>query len=288
MDTRRAGRCHRQFCLPKVAHVGSSLGPRGPPKKPMDLTHFQFENRSRATRCRLLQSFASPEGNKLSGIKRVFFTSISLLCSLHSSLVSCFIFSLLFAFLSCLVSPLSSSLAFLTCLVFISFGLSCLLLFLFFLSRLSSSVFSSLSLPLPSFSVSVSPCLRVMLRVVLCCVVVLWYGGVWHAENPRVTPSVSRFETSPCVPAPRATSGFLSSCQAGFSMFNFFLGFVCQILVRIVQTWLLGVSSNWRVSVNLCETCENVGEERGAKEERVKSGGGGCCCGGVWWRCVVV
>ena len=34
---------------------------RGPPKKPMDLTHFQFENRSRATRCRFLQSFAVPD-----------------------------------------------------------------------------------------------------------------------------------------------------------------------------------------------------------------------------------
>ena len=238
---------------------------------------FKFENGSRTTRCRLLQSFASPEGNKLSGIKRVFFTSISLLCSLHSSLFSCLVFHLLSSLcilvLSCLVSPLSSSLAFLTCLVFISFGLSCLLLFLFFLSRLSSSVFSSLSLPLPSFSVSVSPCLRVMLRVVLCCVVVLWYGGVWHAENPRVTPSVSRFETSPCVPAPRATGGFLSSYQAGFSMFNFFLGFVCQILVRIVQTWLLGVSSNWRV---FCQPLRNLRKcgrgERGQRGE-----------GEEWW-----
>ena len=32
---------------PKFAHVWSSLGPRVPPKKPMDLTHFQFENTSR-------------------------------------------------------------------------------------------------------------------------------------------------------------------------------------------------------------------------------------------------
>ena len=54
-DTRRATRCHRQFCLPKFAHVGSSLGPRG------DLTHFQFENNSRATCCRFLQSFAVPD-----------------------------------------------------------------------------------------------------------------------------------------------------------------------------------------------------------------------------------
>ena len=41
--------------------LGSSLGPRGPPNKPMDLTHFQFENKSRATRCRFLQSFAVPD-----------------------------------------------------------------------------------------------------------------------------------------------------------------------------------------------------------------------------------
>ena len=45
----------------KFAHVGSSLGPRGPPKKPLDLTDFQFENRSRATRCRFLQTFAVPD-----------------------------------------------------------------------------------------------------------------------------------------------------------------------------------------------------------------------------------
>ena len=34
---------------------------RGSPKKPMDLTHFQFEKRSRATRCRFLQPFAVPD-----------------------------------------------------------------------------------------------------------------------------------------------------------------------------------------------------------------------------------
>ena len=36
------GECHRQFCLPEFAHVGLSLGPRGPAKKPLDLTHFKF------------------------------------------------------------------------------------------------------------------------------------------------------------------------------------------------------------------------------------------------------
>ena len=47
-----------------------------------------------------------------------------------------------------------------------------------------------------------------------------------------------------------------------------------------------GVSSNWLVFINLSETCENVGEGSGEKEERVRGGGGG----GWWWRvvCVVV
>ena len=43
-----------------MAHVGLSLDPRGSPKKPLDLTRFQFENRSRTTRCRFLQQFALP------------------------------------------------------------------------------------------------------------------------------------------------------------------------------------------------------------------------------------
>ena len=54
-------RCHRQFCLPKFAHVRLSVVPRGSPKKPFDLTHFQFENRSRTTCSRFLQSFALPD-----------------------------------------------------------------------------------------------------------------------------------------------------------------------------------------------------------------------------------
>ena len=45
-DTRRAGG-HRQCCLPKFAHVWSSRASEVHHKKPMDLTHFQFENRSR-------------------------------------------------------------------------------------------------------------------------------------------------------------------------------------------------------------------------------------------------
>ena len=36
---------HPQFCLPKIAHVWLS--------QPMDVTYFQFENRSRTTRCRI-------------------------------------------------------------------------------------------------------------------------------------------------------------------------------------------------------------------------------------------
>ena len=37
-------RWHRQFCLPKFAHVGLSLDPTGSPKKPLDVTHSNFEN----------------------------------------------------------------------------------------------------------------------------------------------------------------------------------------------------------------------------------------------------
>ena len=51
---------HRQFCLPKFAHVGLSLDRRGSPKKPLDLTRFQCEKRSRTTCSRFLQSFALP------------------------------------------------------------------------------------------------------------------------------------------------------------------------------------------------------------------------------------
>ena len=35
--------------------------PRGSTKKPMDVTFFQFQNRSRTTRCPVLHLFASPE-----------------------------------------------------------------------------------------------------------------------------------------------------------------------------------------------------------------------------------
>ena len=46
-------------------------------------------------------------------------------------------------------------------------------------------------------------------------------------------------------------------------------------MVRILQTLVLGVSSDRRVFINLCETCENVGEVKMEKEERVRGGGGG-------------
>ena len=42
----------------KFAHVGLSRAPEVHHKKPLDLTHLRFENRSRTTRSRFLQSFA--------------------------------------------------------------------------------------------------------------------------------------------------------------------------------------------------------------------------------------
>ena len=40
---------HRQFCSPKFAVIGLSRAPENHRKKPLDLTHFQFENRSKTT-----------------------------------------------------------------------------------------------------------------------------------------------------------------------------------------------------------------------------------------------
>ena len=75
-----------------------------------------------------------------------------------------------------------------------------------------------------------------------------------------------------------------SDLFAGFSNFSL-LFFFCQILDRILQTWLLGVSSKWRVFYQPLRDLGKCGRvERGVKEERVRSGGGG----GVWWWCVVV
>ena len=63
---------------PKFVHVGLLRASEVHQKQALDLTHFQFENRSRTTCCRFLQSFALPEGNKLSGISRTICTSVSL------------------------------------------------------------------------------------------------------------------------------------------------------------------------------------------------------------------
>ena len=52
---------HRQFCLPKFAQGGSSSASEVHLKKPLDLTHSRFENKSRTTRSRFLQSFALPD-----------------------------------------------------------------------------------------------------------------------------------------------------------------------------------------------------------------------------------
>ena len=120
----------------------------------------------------------------------LLFSRSSLLFHLPSSLVLSFIFSLLFAFLSCLVSPLSSSLCILvlsrlllSCLSFSLFSLhSCLVLSLLFpllfafLSCLVFSclvlfcllfVFSSLVSPLPSSPLSV-PVFFLSLCLCLC------------------------------------------------------------------------------------------------------------------------
>ena len=64
---------HRQFCSPKFTHVWSSRASEDQNKKPMDLIHFQFENRSREQHvadssnhslCLIkLFSFRNPEGH---------------------------------------------------------------------------------------------------------------------------------------------------------------------------------------------------------------------------------
>ena len=52
---------HRQFCLPKFAHKGSSHAPDIHRKNHRMLPMFKFENRSRTTCPRFLQSFALPD-----------------------------------------------------------------------------------------------------------------------------------------------------------------------------------------------------------------------------------
>ena len=48
------------FSFPKFAHVGLSRASEVHHKKPLDLTHLRLANRSRTTRSRFLQTFASP------------------------------------------------------------------------------------------------------------------------------------------------------------------------------------------------------------------------------------
>ena len=113
-------------------------------------------------------------------------TSLSSLFSLPSSLLLSF--SSLFSLFSSLVLIFSS-------LVFHLLLPSCLVSS----SSLPSSLLS-FSVFFPCLCLSLSPC-DVACCVVLCC------GGVGHAENLVCrfkTPSVSRFKTSPCVPASRA------------------------------------------------------------------------------------
>ena len=55
------GEGHRQFCLPKFDHMGLSRSPEVHRKKPLDVTYFQFENRSRITCSRVRQPFALPD-----------------------------------------------------------------------------------------------------------------------------------------------------------------------------------------------------------------------------------
>ena len=65
-------RWHRQFCLPKFAHVRLSLDLRGSPKKPLDLKHFQFgldrdqrvpDSSNHSLHLIKLFNFSSPEGH---------------------------------------------------------------------------------------------------------------------------------------------------------------------------------------------------------------------------------
>ena len=139
----------------------------------------------------------------------------SLLVFSRSSPLSIFhLLSSLFSLLSCLVSSVSSSLVFLSCLVFSYLVLFCFLLSSLLLSLLCRLLFS-LSLSLCA-SVSVSVCLRVLLWssrcvvscvvVCVCVVVVLWRCGV-SIQKPSVSIQsvpVCTFKTLPCVPAPRA------------------------------------------------------------------------------------
>ena len=58
---RERGEGHRQFCSPKFAHRVITCFREPHRKKPLDLTHSRFENRSKITCSRVLQSFALPD-----------------------------------------------------------------------------------------------------------------------------------------------------------------------------------------------------------------------------------
>ena len=58
-ESRHGG--HRQFCLPRTAHVGLSLGAKFTESNHWMLPMFKFEKRSRTTCSRFLQSFALPD-----------------------------------------------------------------------------------------------------------------------------------------------------------------------------------------------------------------------------------
>ena len=71
-DTRggRGREGHRQFCLPKFAHRGSSRAPEVHQRNAWEFTHLKFENRSNTARSRFLQSFALPESCSVSAVLR--------------------------------------------------------------------------------------------------------------------------------------------------------------------------------------------------------------------------
>ena len=135
----------------------------------------------------------------------IFFCLSSSLFSLLFSCISSSLFSLLF--FSFLVSPLSSSLVFLSCIVFSCLVLSRLSLFMSFFLCLSFSVFF-LCLRVMLCGVCSVVCVVVvvvLLVVVLCVWCVLrhaektWKKTVFDFKRLRV-----HIQNVPCMPAPRA------------------------------------------------------------------------------------
>ena len=60
-ESTHGGQGSSSVLLTKICPRRVTTCPRGSPKKPLNLTRFQFENRSRTTRARFLQSFALPD-----------------------------------------------------------------------------------------------------------------------------------------------------------------------------------------------------------------------------------